>query len=180
VGDLKKAKSDKADFYLVCGPSGSGKTVLSNRIIDMNPGIRLIDADNYYKIINGDECIRDNIFEVWMKIFEDIHSCEIKEENVLLSTAALTAAQRNQFVVWFPTFRHHILWMSVPREKCVEGNMNRRRWVPSDVMTKQWNEMEFPNASEYGWDTVTHVTHNWKDSYTLLPIKGHVDKYLTI
>ncbi|MBO4847091.1 MAG: AAA family ATPase [Lachnospiraceae bacterium] len=169
-----------ANFYLVCGVSGSGKTVLSNKIIKKNKHIKLIDADSYYEKYNGDECIRDNIFEVWMEIFKDLHECEINNEDVLLTTTALTVAQRNQFTVWFPTFEHHLLWVIATREECISGNLKRRRHVPLDVIMKQWKETEYPNASEKDYETITHITNKWNGKYSAVRIKNDITQYIDL
>ena len=65
-----------ANFYLVCGISGGGKTTLSKRIKEFNPNVVMLDVDEYYAEINGDECIRENTFEVWHKLYQDIHYYE--------------------------------------------------------------------------------------------------------
>ena len=169
-----------ANFYLVCGVSGSGKTVLSNKIIKKNKHIKLIDADEYYKEYNGDECIRDNTFEIWIKIFEDLHKYELEGADVLLTTSALTVAQRNQFTVWFPTFVHHIIWVIATKDNCLKGNMNRKRTIPLDVIMKQWEEAEYPNASEKDYETITHITNKWNGKYSAVRIKNDITKYIAL
>jgi hypothetical protein len=81
-----------ANFYLICGISGGGKTTLSKKIHKLNPSLNVFDVDEYYAKINGDECIRDNFFKVWINLYEDLHDSEIKGEDVLLTTNALTAS----------------------------------------------------------------------------------------
>lgn len=168
-----------ANFYLVCGISGGGKTTLSNRIIQTNDNIRIYDVDEYYARINGDECNRSNFFEVWMALWRDLHESEMKGENVLLTTNALTVHQRNQFVEWFPTFKHHMLWVTAPQEKCIEGNNKRRRSIPIDKLIHDWERMEFPNSNEKGWDTITQVTNCWNfNNYIIFNLKGRIETLL--
>ena len=64
-------------FYLVCGISGGGKTVLSQRIAQKNPNLIIMDTDKYYELINGDERIHENFFDVWIRIYQDLHQYEI-------------------------------------------------------------------------------------------------------
>ena len=169
-----------ANFYLVCGISGGGKTTLSNRILHMNSHIKMYDVDEYYVKINGDECDRSNFFDVWMALWKDLHESELKGEDVLLTTNALTVSQRNQFIEWFPTFTHHMLWVTAPKEKCIEGNNARKRQVPMEKLLKSWDNMEFPNANEKGWDTISQVTNCCDFSnYIIFSLKGNIKEYIT-
>lgn len=163
-----------ANFYLVCGISGGGKTILSKRIKEYNPDIVMLDVDEYYAEINGDECIRENTFEVWHKLYQDIHNYEKAGIDVLLTSNALTVSQRNQFIEWFPAFNHHMIWVVAPWEKCVEGNKSRRRHVEYHKLQAQWERMEFPNAHEKGWDTIAHVTNTWTGDYIIFNLKGDI------
>ena len=170
-----------ANFYLVCGISGGGKTILSHRIIKKNPNIKFYDVDKYYERINGDECDRSNWFDVWITLYKDLHNSEIKGEDILLTTNALTISQRQQFIEWFPTFTHHILWVTAPKEKCIEGNNSRRRKVPLEKLLAQWERMEFPNANEGKWDTITQITNCWDEkNYIIFNLKGHIEEYINI
>lgn len=162
------------NFYLVCGISGGGKTTLSKKIIERNPEIDIrLDVDEYYAKINGDERIRDNTFQVWHSLYQDLHNYEVANKNVIMTTNALTASQRNQFIEWFPSYKHHMFWVTSPLEKCLEGNRNRYRNIPDDVLLHHWEIMEFPNANEQGWDTIAHVTNCWDDeNYIVFKLKG--------
>jgi predicted kinase len=170
-----------ANFYLVCGISGGGKTILSQRIIEKNPNIKLYDVDKYYALINGDECIHENCFDVWIKLYQDLHDSEIKNEDILLTTNALTVHQRNQFIEWFPTFNHHLLWVTAPKEKCIEGNQSIERKIPMEKLLNGWKRMEFPNADEYGWDSITQITNCWDhENYIIFSLKGDITELLKI
>ena len=167
-----------AKFYLICGISGGGKSVLAERILAKNPGLKMFDPDDYYRKINGDECIHENFFPVWMSMSQEIHDYEVAGQDVLINSNALTFAQRNQFIEWFPTFEHHMLWVISPKEKCIEGNEKRRRHVPMDKLMAQWERMEFPNANERGWDSITHLTNFWTDEYIIFKLKGDIEKII--
>lgn len=170
-----------SNFYLVCGISGGGKSVLSERIIKKNSNIKMYDIDQYYEKINGDECDRSNWFEVWMSLWRDLHTSELANEDVLLTTNSLTFSQRRQFIEWFPTFTHHILWVTSPKEKCIEGNNARRRHVPIDKLMQQWERMEFPNASEADWETITQITNCWDgENYIIFSLKGDIKQFIRI
>jgi len=167
------------NFYLICGISGGGKTYLSKIISEKNPDIIIYDSDDYYKKINGDERIHKNTFDVWHMLFRDIHNSELDGKDVILTSNALTVAQRRQLIEWFPTFKHHLLWVISPLDKCIEGNKNRYRSIPEDVLLKHWNKMEFPNAHEADWDTITHVTNCWdNNNYIIFKLKGDLTTLL--
>ncbi len=170
-----------ANFYLICGISGGGKTVLSHKINELNPNIKIYDVDEYYAKINGDECIHENFFDVWMTLWKDLHNSELNNEDVLLTTNALIVSQRRQFIEWFPTFSHHLVWVTAPKEKCFEGNRNRKRKVPEEKLIKDWEQMEFPNAHESGWDTICQITNCWDgENYIIFNLKGNIEDLIKI
>ena len=170
-----------ANFYLICGVSGGGKTVLSHKIHELNPNLKIYDVDEYYAKINGDECIHENFFDVWMTLWRDLHNSELKNEDVLLTTNALIVSQRRQFIEWFPTFNHHLVWVTAPKEKCFEGNRSRRRQVPEEKLIKSWEKMEFPNAHEDGWDTICQITNCWDgENYIIFNLKGNIENLIKI
>jgi len=170
-----------ANFYLVCGISGGGKTTLSQRIKELNPQIEVfMDTDEYYAKRNGDERIRENTYDVWRAIFDDLHKYEAEEKDVLLSTNSLTVAQRRQFIEWFPTYKHHMIWVIAPLNLCLLGNKKRYRHIPEHLLLKQWQEMEFPNPKEDGWDTIVHITNWWTNNYDVFKLKGDIDTLIDI
>lgn len=142
----------------------------------------MYDVDRYYEKINGDECNRNNCFNVWMNLWQDLHNSEAANEDILLTTNALTVSQRRQFIEWFPTFTHHILWVTSPKEKCIEGNNSRKRHVPIDKLLQQWERMEFPNANEADWKTITQITNCWNEnnSYIVFNLKGNIQDFINI
>ena len=178
---MNKESLKMSNFYLVCGISGGGKTVLTHKIVELNPQIDVaLDVDEYYAKINGDERIRDNSFTVWHTMYKDIHDYEVDNKNVLLTTNSLTVSQRRQFVEWFPTFKHHMLWVTSPWERCVEGNEKRYRSVPIESLKKQWDTMEFPNANEDGWVTISQITNFWNNKdYIIFNLKGRIEDLLS-
>lgn len=170
------------NFFLVCGVSGGGKTILTKRILEKNSdlGLIMLDVDEYYAKINGDERNRDNFFEVWIALWKDLHQYEIEGKNIILTTNSLTRSQRDQFIEWFPTYKHHCLWVMADKDKCFEGNKNRYRNVPEDKLEKMWQRMEFPSAKEDYWDSIAFITNWWTDTYTVFDIVGNIRTLLNI
>ena len=162
-----------AIFWLICGMSGAGKTTYAHRHFGppLNH-IELIDVDEYYKKINGDECDRSNSYKVWMAVYNKIHQCELENRDVALVTNALTVANREEFIEWFPTFKHKMLWFMADLQDCKEYNYKRRRVIPEHLMDKYWNQMEIPNPAEKGWDSIMLVINKFNnDCFTTLFIK---------
>ena len=182
VANLKEPEKGMVpgNFYLVCGISGGGKNIFTQHLLDKNPDKEfvIIDPDEYYAKINGDELIRANFFKVWITIYLDLHDLEVAGKDVIFTSNALTESQRTQFLEWFPSFRHHLLWVISPKEKCFEGNQLRRRHVPNEKLEKQWMRMEFPNPEEKGWDTITHIYNHWDTNYTSNLIKGNIKELI--
>ncbi len=161
-----------ATFWLICGMSGSGKTTYAHKVFDNKSNIRVFDIDEYYKKINGDECDRSNSYKVWMTVYDEIHQCELNNIDVVLVTNALTVANREEFIEWFPTFTHKMIWfMASSFEKCIHYNWQRRRIIPDHLMEKYWNSMEIPNPAEKGWDTILFMINHYDDKYTSLIMK---------
>ncbi len=163
-----------ANFYLICGMSGGGKTVLTDRIVRLNKGLVMLDVDEYYSRINGDDRDRSHMFEVWHTLFKDIHDLEMQNKDVVLTTNSLTRSQRDQFVEWFPSFDHHCIWVMAEKERCYEGNCGRHRVVPKDKFEAMWDRMEPPTSAEKLWVSIAYVTNWWTGEYTTFDVKGNV------
>ena len=72
-----------------------------------------------------------------------------------------------------------MLWVTAPFERCIEGNLTRNRHVPLEILKRQWQTMEFPNASEDGWDTITHITNCWdNENYIIFNLKGNIENLI--
>ena len=129
----------------------------------------MYDIDQYYKKINSDECDCSNWFEVWMSLQRDLYTSEFVNEDVLLTTNSLTFSQRQQFIEWFPTFTHHIIWVTSPKEKCIEGNNARRRHVPIDlaVIYKAKNQNEAKNIFYELINFLNNVEYNILNNNTI-------------
>ena len=99
-----------ANMYVMCGISGSGKTTFSKEFAKKHK-LKYIGIDDYYALINGDECIHENTFDVWISVFHELHEAEMNNINCIVDTNCLTYAQRMQFIEWFPTFNHHLIYI---------------------------------------------------------------------
>ena len=148
---------NKANMYLMCGCSGSGKTTYAKELAE-TLGIEYIGVDDFYALVNGDECIHKNKFDVWMKFWQAIHDLEVAGKSCVIDTNALTIHQRKEFVEWFPTFEHHLIYIGANIKLRVENNKKRKRKVPDSVMDEMTRKLEIPTlGTDRDFVTITHI-----------------------
>ena len=149
-----------AKMYLMCGCSGAGKTTFSKAFAKKN-NVKYFGIDDYYALVNGDECIRDNSFEVWIEFYKAIHNAEVNNEDCIIDTNNLTVGHRTQFLEWFPTFEHHIIFIDADGDLRKKNNLSRKRHVPDDVMDRMAQQLEIPlpHRAE-GFESVTFIKND--------------------
>lgn len=150
-----------AKMYLMCGCSGSGKTTFAKKFAE-KAGLKYLGVDKFYAKINGDECLHVNSFEVWIEFFKAIHEAEINNVDCIVDTNAITRTHRQQFVDWFPTFEHHLIYIDADPVLRKRNNLSRRRQVPESTMDKMTEQLEIPcptyEAKE--WKTILFIRNN--------------------
>ena len=161
-----------AKMYLMSGLSGSGKTTYARKFAADND-LLYLNVDDFYAVWNGSPTIHEHEFEVWIAFYQAIHCAEIAGRDCIVDTNALTAVDRIQFLNWFPTFEHHLIWIEAPIELCVENNNNRARVVPIAELEKMYHYMEYPTANEDArrrWKSIKYVMNNdnteFRERYT--------------
>ena len=146
-------------MYLMCGLSGVGKTTYAKQFAADN-NLLYLGVDDFYAKVNGDECIHENQFEVWIEYFKAIHEAEVNGIDCIVDTNAITRCHRVQFLEWFPTFEHHLILIRCDEKLRYMNNKSRRRVVPDDVMLKMAINFEYINPSEFNkWDSM-RIVHN--------------------
>lgn len=151
-----------ANMYLICGISGSGKTTYAKKLAQEENLVRL-DIDEFYEKVNGDECNRENKFEVWIEFFKAIHELEESETDCIVETAGLTAYQRREFVEWFPKFKHHLIFIDSNKYTRRKNNKSRRRQVPKWRMKQMEKIVEKPDLESD--DILFNSIHIIKNSF---------------
>lgn len=144
-----------AKMYLMCGCSGAGKTTFSKAFAKKHK-LRYLGIDDFYASYNGDECDRSNKFEIWIEFWKAIHEAEINDIDCIIDTNALTVCDRTQFVDWFLTFEHHLIYIETEEELRKKNNHSRKRHVPDDVMIKMKNNLVVPSVETDSpkWKTI--------------------------
>lgn len=142
-------------MYLMCGCSGAGKTTFSKKFAKEH-NLLYLGIDEFYAKVNGDECIHTNSFDVWIEFYKAIHEAEITGLDCIIDTNAITRVHRAQFIEWFPTFEHHLIYISADPDLRKYNNKQRRRQVPDDVMDQMNKQLQRPLMYE-NFKTITYI-----------------------
>lgn len=136
-----------AKMILVSGLSGSGKTTLAKFLVNKYKYIYFC-PDDFYALFNGDECIHENEFEVWMALYQAIHLAEKQGKSCIIDTDAITRTHRTQFLDWFPSFEHYLIHIETSKEQRRINNINRKRHVPNEELERMEHRFERPQWEE--------------------------------
>jgi len=136
-----------AKMFLMCGHPGSGKSTYARELARKN-GFRYLSIDDMYATFNGDPTSHDNKFDVWMTFFRQIHTAEVAGQDIVVDTNAPTRADRYEFLNWFSSFEHHLIWINTSEKLCLENNKHRSRIIPEEQMKRLFGIFEIPNPSE--------------------------------
>lgn len=158
-----------AKMYLMCGCSGAGKTTFSKAFVAEH-GLKYLGIDDFYALINGDECIHTNAFEVWIEFYKAIHEAEINNIDVIIDTNAITKSHREQFLEWFPTFEHHLIYIEACESLRKKNNMSRRRQVPDEAMDRMTALLEKPLNDNF--KTITYILNLNNEFQKPIVLKG--------
>lgn len=162
-----------AKMYLMCGCSGAGKTTFS-KVFAKEHNIKYLGIDDFYALVNGDECLHTNTFDVWIEFYRAIHEAEVNDIDVIIDTNAITKTHREQFIEWFPTFEHHLIYIEASEALRKKNNMSRRRQVPDDVMDKMTALLEKPINESF--KTITYIFNLNNEFQKPIVLKGEETK----
>ena len=151
------------NMICLAGISGVGKTTWAKNFLKNHLDYKYFNPDEYYESINGTDTIRDNTFEVWIKMFRDIHVAMKSGQNVLIDSDNLTFHQRTQWPEWFPEFNHILVFFEAPFEVCYNQMMKRKRKLTYKGMVARWKKWQRPTLERDG--------EFWKYIY-----RGHFSK----
>ena len=150
-----------AKMFLVCGISGAGKTTLSKRMAEKH-GLLRLGIDDFYAKVNGDEKDRQNKFEVWIEFFKAIHDVEMSDTDCVVEISGLTKHQRREFVEWFPTFEHHLIFVEADADLRNRNNGSRARRVPQWRINDMESKVQRPdiNSEDNAFTTIAFIKNN--------------------
>ena len=158
-----------AKMYLMCGCSGAGKTTFSKAFAKEN-NLKYLGIDDFYALINGDECLHNNTFEVWIEFYKAIHEAEVNNIDCIVDTNAITKSHREQFLEWFPTFEHHLIYIEAHEALRKKNNMSRRRQVPDDAMDRMTALLQKPINENF--KTITYIFNLNNEFQKPIVLKG--------
>ena len=148
-------------MYVMCGLSGSGKTTYAREFAADN-NLFYLGIDEFYEWYNGDECIHENTFEVWIEFYQAIHRAEKKGMDILVDIDAPTYVDRTQILDWFPNFdEYHLICVTAPERLRRANNSSRTRRIPEEEMNRMLERWEYPRDEfeDYRWNTI-FIVHN--------------------
>ena len=98
-------------------------------------------------MINGDERRHEDDTEVWLIFFKAIHLAEQHGRNIVIDTNSPTRTKRTEFLDWFPSFEHNLIFVGAPYSLCEKNNASRNRVIPPDELREIYESVEYPHAS---------------------------------
>ena len=166
-------------MFLMCGCSGAGKTTFAKKYAEEH-NLRYLGVDKFYEKVNGDECLHINMFEVWIEFFKAIHAAEEEGVSVIIDTNAITRCHREQFLEWFPTFEHHLIYIQAGPALRMVNNLSRRRQVPVDAMDRMTMALQTPfdGTESLGWKTIQVVKN--ENNIFAEPVFWRGEEYMTM
>lgn len=171
-----------ANMIVMCGNIAVGKSYFAKQIAK-NLNYRYLNIDDCYAILNGDETIHENKFEVWQLFFQLIHKSIELGQNVVVDTNAPFVRDRQEFLDWFPEFDKHILvWVDAPFSESFAHNAERNRKVPEETMIKLAAAFQKPTEDEPGgrsnWDDIYKIDNSFDIEYIITHIRGNNDEFI--
>ncbi len=131
----------------MCGQCGSGKSYFARQLAQSH-NMRYLAIDDTYAYFNGDPKCRDNKFQVWMTFYQQIHAAEMARQDVVIDVNNPCEFDRAEFLNWFPTFSHYLIWIDADWATAWKNNCNRDRVIPSFVFKSLFNAFEPPTYEE--------------------------------
>ena len=150
-----------AELYLMCGICGSGKSYFAKRFAALN-GFRYLNIDDCYAVLNGDERIHENKFEVWQLFYQLIHKANELGQTVVVDTNAPFRSDREEFLNWFSDFAgHRLIWVNADAELAWRNNCSRRRVMPRTSFDNVLHHFCAPSEDEPRgravWKTILRI-----------------------
>lgn len=148
-------------MYLMSGPSGAGKTTFAKRFAKDN-GYQYFCIDDFYALINGDERLHEDETDVWLIFFKAIQLAEQHGRNIVIDTNSPTRTKRTEFLDWFPSFEHNLIFVYAPFELCVQNNAGRNRKIPADELREIYDSVEIPSdqTEDKRWNSIYSVEND--------------------
>lgn len=163
-----------ARMFLMCGHPGSGKSTYAKEFAKQN-SLRYMSIDDTYEYFNGNFYDHSNKFEIWMIFYQAIHYAELSNTDIVVDTNAPTYIDRAEFLNWFPSFEHHLIWVDADEFLCETNNQNRARVISLEQMLAMFKLFESPVS-----DPDTHHRAKWQSISKVVNENNHFKPRITI
>lgn len=154
-------------LILLIGLPGSGKSSLAQKLLSVEPKLKLISSDRIRKQLFGDEAIQGAWFLIWQQVqreFGQAHG-EISQKIVQAAIYDATNAQRRNrreaIAIARATGFTHItgLWVDTPVWLCLSRNRQRSRIVPEEVIFRMHRQLrDAPPSLNEGLDELIRLS----------------------
>lgn len=154
-------------LILLIGLPGSGKSSLAQKLLSVEPKLKLISSDQIRKQLFGDEAIQGAWFLIWQQVqreFGQAHG-EISQKIVQAAIYDATNAQRRNrreaIAIARATGFTHItgLWVDTPVWLCLSRNRQRSRIVPEEVIFRMHRQLrDAPPTLNEGLDELIRLS----------------------
>lgn len=108
----------KPKMYLMTGKPGAGKSTFAKGFCEQF-NLWHLDVDEFYKIYNGGQC-HEHSFEVWITMFNAIHTAGREGRDILVDTNAENHEDRYQFCNGFQNLTIFLFGL-ILQMKCAYG-----------------------------------------------------------
>lgn len=136
--------------FILVGISGSGKSTWAVDRVNKTQAV-WVSTDNIREALFGDATIQaqgDRVFEMAREQLESALRNNIEE--VIVDATNVDAKSRAQFIKLSKNYNAHVVAVcfDVPLKTAQLRNGSRTRVVPSFVIERQFNKLNFPIVSE--------------------------------
>lgn len=160
-------------MYLISGPSGAGKTTFAKQFAKDN-GYQYLCIDDFYTLINGSEWWHEDETDIWLIFFKAIHLAEMHGRDTVIDTNSPTRTKRTEFLDWFPSFEHNLIFVYAPFELCVQNNAGRNCKIPADELREIFDSVETPSDApeDERWNSIYSVENKNNTGFSCVYLRN--------
>lgn len=139
-----KRKIPKGSLVIICGMSGSGKTTLAKKISEKYEDSLYVSNDRLRKLLTGKEEDQSKNEEIYKRVEEEIRDGLANKKRVIVDNTNLCRIDREKFYNIAQEYNSKvlILFFNVLEEDSRRRNLARKRIVPANVMTRQYERLK--------------------------------------
>lgn len=135
-------------LFMMVGPSGSGKSTFSGEML--GDTVELVSTDELRANLLGDIANQDNNEKIFAEARKLVNNHLVAGKDVVLDATNIKIKSRKMFVEQAQRLGVNIVchvFMKTLNE-CLEGQKQRTRQVPPEIVKRQYEQMELPSPVE--------------------------------